>query len=331
MQKGRNHYHWCWASLITFLATRGLAFSPSFVGSRHPRPQSVSCRKMTEDDSTTAMFNSHAILNHKKNDLLWNTLLDRFQGDFDNYQQVQQDRQEGMFPKEGGGHEHIHCTLIPVSENARLAAFYFDGMPQAIFRFRYYHLQPVYDNHQDLVAVDTILYTLHPQLETQLRLNSTEPLLWPELFRNFPASHRVTVLPNCEVRWSYQMDPIQHSYAASYTSSEEAGIHAIMVQGQAIVDSQMAPGTKILIQDQLSLWPDEFWIHDRGYDPDDLTKFIYGNQRGVPYRLDRVTRIVNDQRIVTSEDLQWTLGPSFRTPATYKEKLEAVGGPSAKR
>lgn len=317
------------ASLISCLTTRGLAFSPHSSSHRPTQP-------------LWTVRNDNMRNNEKTNDL-WNTLLDRFHGDFDNYQQVYQDRQEGMLPKEGGGHEHIHCTLIPVAENARLAAFYFDGMPQAIFRFRYYHLQPVYDDDDDdsdddnQVAVDTTLYTLHPQLEAQLRSKSTEPLLWPGLFRSFTEINQnesaTVLLPNCEVRWSFQMDPIQHAYAASYTLSKEkeAGIHAIMVQGQAIVDSQMAPGTKILIQDQLSLWSDEFWIHDRGYDPNDLNKFIYGNQRGVPYRLDRVTRITNNQRVVISEDLQWTLGPAFRTDAVYKEKLDAVGGPSAKR
>lgn len=328
MARGRNHFRhrgWVTVSLIAFLSTKGLALS--LLRSSRCHRQLLSWKMTGTDEATTS--------SPIENTDLWNSLLDRFQGDFDNYQQVLQDRQEGMYPKEGGGHEHIHCMLIPVAENTRLAAFYFDGIPNAIFRFRFYHLQPVYCNQtNDLMAVDTTLYTLNPQLEAQLRLQSTEPLLWPETFRNFPEttiSHRVTVLPNCEVRWSWEMDPVQHAYAASYTTSSQAGIHAIMVHGQAIVESQMAPGTSILIQDQLSLWPDEFWIHDRGYDPNNRNTFIYGNQRGIPYRLERVTRIRDGQRVVTSEDLQWTLGPSFRTDVIYREKLEAVGGPSAKR
>ena len=81
------------------------------------------------------------------------------------------DRAEGLLPGEGGGHEHIHCTLVPVDpgllpslllrgaaeeeedgeerkegggrsrEEARLAAFYFDGIPERIFRFRLYVLR----------------------------------------------------------------------------------------------------------------------------------------------------------------------------------------------
>lgn len=309
------------ALLVSFLSTN--AFSLSRCSVSFCNRQLL--RMTTTSSDTTASSN-------QKNSDLWETLLSRFQGDFDNYHQVLQDRQEGMLPKEGGGHEHIHCTLVPVANDARLAAFYFDGIPNAIFRFRYYHLRPIYNERNELRAVDTILYTLNPQLETQLRLKSTEPLVWPEIFRDF-GPDRTILLPNCDVRWSWEMDPVQHSYAASYTSSQDAaGIHAIMVHGQAIVDSQMAPGTKILIKDQLSLWSDEFWIHDRGYDPDDPGKFIYGNQRGIPYRLDRVTQITAEgERTVTSEELQWTLGPSFRTDAIYKEKLDAIGGPSAKR
>ena len=73
---------------------------------------------------------------------LMTPLLDWFQGDFDNYRQVVEDRRQNRLPREGGGHEHIHCTLVPVTRDSRLAAFYFDGAPTAIFRFRYYRLVP---------------------------------------------------------------------------------------------------------------------------------------------------------------------------------------------
>uniref|UniRef100_A0A7S1ZWM5 F-box domain-containing protein n=1 Tax=Trieres chinensis TaxID=1514140 RepID=A0A7S1ZWM5_TRICV len=44
----------------------------------------------------------------------YRTLLRRFQGDFDNYVQVRRDHAGGLTPREGGGHEHIHCSLVPV-------------------------------------------------------------------------------------------------------------------------------------------------------------------------------------------------------------------------
>jgi hypothetical protein len=267
------------------------------------------------------------------NDCLWEALRGRFQGDFDNFKQVLQDRSEGLLPREGGGHEHIHCTLVPVANNARLAAFYFDGRPDAIFRFRYYQLVPFVSDESAIVAVDTILYTLNAELEKQLRTFSSDPLTWPAIFNAFPSGNRTILLPKCDVRWSWNMDPVLHAYAADYSalSHQEPGIHAVMVYGEALVESQMMPGRQILIKDQLSLWSDELWIHDRGYDPD-TGKFIYGNQKGVPYRLERVAAMTHDadrlDRQVATQNLEWTLGPQFRTEQEYEAKLALVGGGS---
>ena len=269
----------------------------------------------------------------------WTDLTDRFHGDFDNYLQVVQDRKEGKLPKEGGGHEHIHCTLVPLSPSTRLAAFYFDGNPQAIFRFRYYKLELLDDGK----SIDTILYTLNPALEGKLRAVSTDPLAWPEIFREFAKDisssgeedHAVTLLPKCNVRWTAEMDPVQHSYVRDYHKNDEedfldTGLHAVMVHGSAIVSSQMMPGQNILVKDQLSLWPDEFWIHDRGFDPVS-GEYIYGNQNEIPYRLERVTRIEQGTRNVTNSKLKWTLGPDYRTDDEYAEKLADMGGPSVTR
>ena len=202
----------------------------------------------------------------------------------------------------------------------------------------------------------------------------------------------VNLLPKCDVQWSRRLDPVQHQYAqernndrlqqqtkqqqqqqpeSNHTGKRnknntgttlDLGIHAIMVYGEALVDSTMIPGQQILIRDQLSIWGNDgnndddsgdssssssassssssFWIHDRGYDPETMD-FIYGNQRGIPYQLDRVTNIVvcdkddstssnshgtTRQREVVRKDLQWTLGPHWRTEEEYQTKLEVLGG-----
>ncbi|CAM9435714.1 unnamed protein product, partial [Ectocarpus sp. 6 AP-2014] len=44
-------------------------------------------------------------------DAMVSELLQLFQGEFDNYDQVVADRKAGMTPGPGGGHEHIHCSL----------------------------------------------------------------------------------------------------------------------------------------------------------------------------------------------------------------------------
>lgn len=262
--------------------------------------------------SRLELLSSSSSSGKENGSVLFDTLLDWFQGDFDNYRQVVDDRRNNLLPKEGGGHEHIHCTLVPVARDSRLAAFYFDGFPTAIFRFRFYRLESA--KEEEMEAVDTILYTLAPDLEGKLRACSDDPLQWPSIFRTHVLEQQreqskddpvednlcqtaidldcVRLLPKCDVRWSWQLDPVLHAYAAQeQEQSQHDGIHAVMVHGQAVVDSQMMPGQTILIQDQLSLWPDQLWIHDRGFDPD-TGAFIYGNQLDVPYVLQRVADMV---------------------------------------
>jgi hypothetical protein len=264
---------------------------------------------------------------------LWECMIDRFQGDFDNYNQVVEDRRQHLLPREGGGHEHIHCTLISLSKTVRLVAFYLDAMPQRIFRFRYYELQPPTSNGSKQ-TMEMRLYTLHPDLELLLRAQSEDPLSWPSIFESFEMDdsslgplQKVIPLPKCEVSWSVEMDDHQHAYATS--AMETDGVHAVMVHDEAIVDSQVTPGKKIRILDQLSLYPDVFYINDRGFDPE-TGAFIYGNQRGVPYRLERVTKCEQGERQVINSSLKWTLGSNWSEEAEYDEKMSVIGGPSSR-
>ena len=110
---------------------------------------------------------------------------------------------------------------------------------------------------------------------------------------------------------------------------KDNGTHAVMVHGEAIVESTLLPGVKIRILDQLSLFEDVFYINDRGLDPQ-TGAFFYGNQRGVPYRLERVSTLVGNERQIVNEDLKWTLGRQWRTEEDYQDKIDAIGGPSAK-
>lgn len=242
--------------------------------------------------------------------------LTSFCGDFDNYNQVVRDRQEGMLPREGGGHEHIHCTLVPFSRMSRLAAFYFDGNPKKIFRFRYYEIKD--DGNMEL-------YTLDPELEGKMRMEA-DPMKWPQIFSNHDGT-KIHELPKCDVQWNEDPDPVQHEYAVQ-AYPNRPGDHAVMVYGEAVVDSTMMPGTKILVRDQLSLWDDEFWIHDRGFDPKSMN-YIYGNQRGVPYQLERVTNMHNGERSAVNQELRWTLGSEWRTEEEYAANMNAIDGVSS--
>ena len=188
-----------------------------------------------------------------------------------------------------------------------------------------------------------MLNTLHPELEKVLKSEASNPLSWPSIFESFEPTKeseaKVTRLKNCEISWSFQIDPVQHSYLADTPEKDEEEEskfpHAIMVHGPTIVNSTIIPGMQIRIVDQLSLYPDVFYINDRGFDPT-TGAFIYGNQREVPYRLERVSTISSNtssedeglQRIVTNSDLEWTMGPEFRSVEEYEVKLESIGGPS---
>lgn len=279
---------------------------------------------------------------------VWNGLSEWFQGDFDNYEQVVEDRKQNLVPREGGGHEHFHCTLIPVTESTRLAAFFFDGNPERIFRFRYYEMIP--PGPDDGEAVTMMLNTLHPDLEKLLKSQASDPTNWPTAFEKFqPANDKepkVTRLQNCEISWSFEIDPVQHSYLTGVHDDEESegyskSMHAVMVHGPTIVNSTIVPGMQIRIVDQLSLYRDVFYINDRGFDP--VTGgFIYGNQREVPYCLKRVSSFSSSgttqgasplwstdkplERVVTNSELEWTMGPEHRTAEEYERKLEVNGG-----
>ena len=129
--------------------------------------------------------------------------------------------------------------------------------------------------------------------------------------RGFVKNH---LFQNCEVSWSLQKDPVQHTY----NMEGKDGIHAVMVHGETLI-----PGVKIRILDQLSLYGALFYINDRGLDPK-TEAFFYGNQRGVPYRLERVSTLVDDERESVNKDLEWTMGPRFRTDKDYKDNIDAT-------
>ena len=316
----------------------------------------------------------------------------RFQGDFDNYEQVLADRtghDPPLTPREGGGHEHIHCTLVPINANnddddndvsspvsalslirphvrddvraVRLAAFYFDGLPERIFRFRLYALWDASstaddsDDNDDKVGMT--LYSLSPEVEGRLRGLSGRPLEWvPALLQYLQeladdGSHCQPFLElhGCDVEWRPNPDPERHAYAYGHRQLRpDDAHHAVMVHGEATIPSLMNPGSRIRVVDELSLWEDDFWINDRGFDPD-TGDFVYGNQRGVPYQMRRVSSLVpvplDEQddgdaeeeesswllrRRIDNESLAWTLGDDYRSTEQYNAAMEAIGGASAR-
>ena len=213
------------------------------------------------------------------------------------------------------------------------------------------------------------LYSLSPEVEGMLRGLSGRPLEWvPALLRYLQSassssssdvgtdstSQPFLELHGCDVEWRPDPDPERHAYAygkAQASSSRklqpDEAHHAVMVNGEATIPSLMNPGSMIRVVDELSLWKDDFWINDRGFDPD-TGDFVYGNQRGVPYKMRRVSSLIqslvlkeedgddgasesplNLQRRIDNEALAWTLGDAYRTSEEYNAAMEAIGGVSA--
>ena len=83
------------------------------------------------------------------------SFLERFQGHFDNHDQVVANEASGKTPRHGGGHEHIHCVLrqVPVTGPGPdgtyvLASYYANGKPEFVFRERLYAFDVLPDDAQ---------------------------------------------------------------------------------------------------------------------------------------------------------------------------------------
>lgn len=321
----------------------GLCFGISFI--------LASCDSLARNSSP-------AVRNEFQQEVFFRSLLESFQGDFDNYNQVVRDYNEGLSPGTGGGHEHIHCTIVPHEneneidclERGRssswvLAAYYFDGVPSKIFRFRMYELKLLeygmnFENIECDVQVCMNLYTLKPEVEKLLRTISSCPEDWWSSLKDYTQSdldresliqNICETLPGCEVIWQNTSDRSKHGYLfdSDFDVYEEnncgAVAHAYMKHAPVEVDSQMVPGLRMKIMDELSLWHDQLFINDRGFDLNG--NFVYGNQRGVPYKMDRVASFASNTRKVLNESLAWTLGPSFRRDdKEYETKINEIGG-----
>ena len=241
-----------------------------------------------------------------------------------------------------------------------MAAFYFDGLPDRIFRFRLYSLwsrddddgnsecsgsangSTTQDAEEAATATTTApcgmtLYSLSAETEGMLRGLSGRPMEWGAALERYLGSaspvEPFRELSGCDVEWTPDPDPDRHAYAYGTSSRlhPDDAHHAVMVNGEATIPSMMNPGSLIRVVDELSLWSDDFWINDRGFDPD-TGNFIYGNQKGVPYKMRRVASLVGvgtkQERRIDNEELAWTLGDEFRSVEQYKEKMDAIGGMS---
>lgn len=209
-----------------------------------------------------------------------------FCGHFDNLAQVDADAAAGRAPREGGGHEHIHCHLQPLAMRQTrtfaepvteyvLASYYFNGQPDRIFRERVYALTPLDDDRQFGRCVQMQILRLRPQTEAALRAAGGDAsfVAWDPA-HDADAELRI---PDCDVFWRWLGERFEG----------EMRTESIVVHSPVLKQD-------IVVRDDVALWEgdaadgqgDALWCNDRGSDMEG--KYVYGNIHNVPYKMQRV-------------------------------------------
>ena len=244
-------------------------------------------------------------------------LLEAFVGDFDNFDQVMAERRAGVEPREGGGHEHIHCTVrqlpgklgqgsLGYAGVCLVAMYYFNGDPRQLFRARCYTLHDAAPPSRSCGGGEVLqmrLWRLPPQVMAAAAAASAAS---PGDGKpgDGKASGVVTAdavaaaaggaiaactlasckeLVGCEVYWA----------ATEAVAGGAVELMAHMEGGGCCVESERSPGKMLRVEDELRLslprspGGGRLSIHDRGFDADNGA-LVYGNTRGVPYELGRV-------------------------------------------
>jgi len=214
--------------------------------------------------------------------------LSYFSGHFDNRAQTIEDRAAGLTPRQGGGHEHIHCHVQPVDIpctagtggasvagtgasgwHYALASYYFDDDSSKIFRERLYAVREVLDDHQFGNCLQMSMFALRDSTAASLRDNdrSAAAVDWCATEDVSPALQ----LPGCDVFWRRQ-------------GSRFDG----RMRTESVVVQSPTLGMPIVVRDDVTLWHDALWVNDRGWDT--AGNYLYGHYADVPvpYKLRRI-------------------------------------------
>ena len=205
-----------------------------------------------------------------------------FCGHFDNIAQVEADNQAGLTPREGGGHEHIHCHLQQLPMRTRtfaeapteyvLASYYFNGQPEKVFRERIYALQPLDTDGQFGRSIQMGIFRLRPATEAALREASGDASRVDWSAEDAVAALRI---PDCDVYWRWLGERFE-----GHMRTESIVVRSPVLQRD------------IVVKDDVALWEggaggeDALWCNDRGADMDG--NYVYGNIFDVPYKMQRV-------------------------------------------
>jgi CpeT/CpcT family (DUF1001) len=203
-----------------------------------------------------------------------------FQGEFDNYEQIAEQRARGIFPVEGGGHEHIHCSLTVLNDDMLFARYYFNGNPSVVFRSRLYRI--CVSDASERGIIEMRIFRFYEETERKLKASNYDisAIEWND-------DDMYDWLRGCEVFWE-RYEPLQGDCDVGCRKLGIANgprFVGYMKGGGCELYSREIDG-RIRVMDDLLLTSRDLWVADRGFD--ETGHFVYGNRRGIPYQMKRV-------------------------------------------
>jgi len=235
---------------------------------RVPPPPLASAQTVAKPVSSTVTASSDAPMTP-----LLSSFLAHFRGHFDNHEQVLAEQVAGLAPREGGGHEHIHCSLQPIALSGQcdgrhvLATYYFNGNPSTVFRERVYEFDALSRDPQFGECVRMRIFRTRDDVAAKLRAGlAADDVAWSVAEDLDEALH----VSEADVFWRWCGERYE---GAMRTESIE------------IISERS--GRPITVRDDVALWEDALWVNDRGSDAA-TGAYVYGNIRDIPYKMSRV-------------------------------------------
>lgn len=229
-----------------------------------------------------------------------------FSGEFDNFAQISAQRARGVFPGDGGGHEHIHCSLTRLPADMIFARYYFNGNPDIVFRSRLYKV--LASDVSERGIIEMRIYRFYEETERRLKASGYDigAISWDD-------GDVYDWLEGAEVFWERNEVPSGEKDTAVTKLGIEKGPRFVgsMKNGGCELYSREIKG-RIRVLDDLLLTGQDLWVADRGFGEDG--EFVYGNRRGEPYKMKRIDESALGEKV---DPAFWTLSGSTPPPEGY--------------
>ena len=188
-------------------------------------------------------------------------MLNWFTGEFDNFQQIWQEKEDKMV--DSLRHEHIHSIFLPVKipavgEHVFFVKQYMDGDTDKIYRMRVYNFS--IDKNEKAIRLDILTFKNPADEKTYKNANSTPSVLEALKPENF------TSTDGCAVFWR-----------------KEKGQFIGYMKAKACNFVSKRSGKRVFITDSLRLTPNDIWIRDEA--EDENGNYVFGHKAKIPHKL----------------------------------------------